>query len=116
MNACAAHGRQGMRGGGPGLWRAGDAAAALDPLSGQGIYHAIAGARLVASAVDAVARGKAESSTQRLVANRQAGTFRRGLEIAAQFYGENAARGRFWTETAAVYRAAAAGPGEDEVN
>ncbi len=84
-------------------WRVGDAALALDPLSGQGVYEALRGARLVATAVQSVMRGGDAAPAHRFVAERQAESWANGVRIAGGFYRENAARGAFWLETATAY-------------
>jgi 2-polyprenyl-6-methoxyphenol hydroxylase-like FAD-dependent oxidoreductase len=84
-------------------WRVGDAALALDPLSGQGVYEALRGARLVATAVQSVLRGGAVPPAHRFVAERQEEAWANGVRTAAGFYRENAARGAFWSETATAY-------------
>ena len=85
-------------------WRVGDAALALDPLSGQGMYEALRGARLVATAVQSVMRGGDPQPAQRFVAERQEESWTSGVRTAAAFYRENAARGAFWSETATAYQ------------
>jgi len=85
-------------------WRVGDAALALDPLSGQGVYEALRGARLVATAVHSVMRGGDPQPAQRFVAERQEESWTSGVRTAAAFYRENAARGAFWSETATAYQ------------
>jgi len=85
-------------------WRVGDAAHALDPLSGQGVYEALRGARLVATAVQSVMRGGDAPAAQRFVAERQEESWTSGVRTAGGFYGENAARGAFWSQTAAGYQ------------
>jgi 2-polyprenyl-6-methoxyphenol hydroxylase-like FAD-dependent oxidoreductase len=84
-------------------WRVGDAALALDPLSGQGVYEALRGARLVATAVQSVMRGGDGPLAHRFVAERQQEAWTNGVRTAAGFYRENAARGAFWSETASAY-------------
>jgi hypothetical protein len=84
-------------------WRVGDAALALDPLSGQGVYEVLRGARLVATAVQSVMRGGDAPLAHRFVAERQEEAWTNGVRIAAGFYRENAARGAFWSETATAY-------------
>jgi hypothetical protein len=96
-------------------WRVGDAAVALDPLSGQGVYEALRGARLVATAVQSVMRGGDSEPAHRFVAERQEESWIGGVRAAGQFYRENAARSVFWSDTATAYerlspRAAAAAP------
>lgn len=85
-------------------WRVGDAALALDPLSGQGVYEALRGARLVATALQSVLRGGDPRPAQRFVAERQEQSWTSGVRTAALFYLENAARGAFWSQTATAYR------------
>jgi 2-polyprenyl-6-methoxyphenol hydroxylase-like FAD-dependent oxidoreductase len=84
-------------------WRVGDAALALDPLSGQGVYEALRGARLVATAVQSVMRGGDAPPALRFVAERQEESWTGGVRSAAGFCRENAARGAFWSETASAY-------------
>ena len=84
-------------------WRVGDAALALDPLSGQGVYEALRGARLVATAVHSVMCGGDATPAHRFVAERQDESWTGGVRTAAGFYRENAALGAFWAETAAAY-------------
>jgi 2-polyprenyl-6-methoxyphenol hydroxylase-like FAD-dependent oxidoreductase len=84
-------------------WRVGDAALALDPLSGQGVYEALRGARLVATAVQSVMRGGDAPLAHRFVAERQEEAWTNGVRTAAGFYRENAARSPFWSETAIAY-------------
>jgi 2-polyprenyl-6-methoxyphenol hydroxylase-like FAD-dependent oxidoreductase len=84
-------------------WRVGDAAVALDPLSGQGVYEALRGARLVATAVQSVMRGGDAPPAHRFVALRQEESWISGVRTAGSFYRENAARSTFWSETATAY-------------
>jgi 2-polyprenyl-6-methoxyphenol hydroxylase-like FAD-dependent oxidoreductase len=84
-------------------WRVGDAALALDPLSGQGVYEVLRGARLVATAVQSMMRGGDALLAHRFVAERQEEAWANGVRTAAGFYRENAARGAFWSETATAY-------------
>lgn len=93
------------------LWRTGDAAYALDPLSGQGVYEALRGARLVATAVRSVLDGSDAALAHRFVRERHEDAWHGGIEAAAGFYREEAARraagaacGMFWADTAAAYR------------
>jgi len=88
-----------------GFWRVGDAALALDPLSGQGLYEALRAARLIATAVRSVHEGSDASLAQRFVADRRQETWRRSVAAAATFYGENAMRGPFWSQVANAYAA-----------
>jgi len=86
-------------------WAVGDAALALDPLSGQGVYEALRGARLVATAVHSVSSGGDAALAHRFVAERQADAWARGVALAAGFYRDNAGLGDFWASTAAAYEA-----------
>jgi 2-polyprenyl-6-methoxyphenol hydroxylase-like FAD-dependent oxidoreductase len=104
-----AHARLGAAGSDPTLWRVGDAALALDPLSGQGVYEALRGARLAATAIQSVLDGGDAGVAQRFVAGRRAEAWQRGVGVAAGFYRENDSRGVFWSETAAAYAALLAG-------
>ena len=78
--ARAAHARLGTTARAPGRWAVGDAALALDPLSGQGVYEAIRGARLVATAVGAVAAGQDAVLARQFVAERQEESFLRAVQ------------------------------------
>ena len=84
-------------------WRVGDAALALDPLSGQGVYEALRGARLVATAVQSVLHGGDAPPAHRFVAERQEESWISGVRAAGSFYRENDARSPFWSQTAAAY-------------
>lgn len=106
-----AHARLGIAGGNTALWRTGDAAFALDPLSGQGVYEALRGARVVAIAVRSVLDGGDARLAHRFVSERHEDAWRRGVAAAAGFYREaglyreNGMGATFWTETAAAYEA-----------
>jgi len=102
-----AHARLGADVSAPGHWRVGDAAYAADPLSGQGIYHALCSARAVASAIGSALNGVEPALAQRFVADLHARMWSRGVSVAADFYREGAAAGPFWTQTAAGYAALA---------
>jgi len=103
--ARAAHARLGLNGADSTLWRVGDAALAFDPLSGQGVYEALRGALLTATAIQSVMQGGDAELAQRFMADRREESWRRGVRIAAGFYRENADHGEFWAETAAAYEA-----------
>ena len=105
-----AHARLGAVGHDPTLWLVGDAALALDPLSGQGVYEAVRGARLAATAIQSVLDGGDAGVAQRFIAERRVEAWRHGLGAAAGFYRENASRGAFWIETTAAYQALLAEP------
>lgn len=87
----------------PAVWRAGDAAVALDPLSGQGVYEALRGARVTAAALLSVLGGGDRSLARQFVAARTLRAWRRGVATAAVLYAENAATGSFWTDAARAY-------------
>ena len=89
----------------PTFWLAGDAAMALDPLSGQGVYEAVRGARLVATAIRSAWAGGDARVAQRFVAERREEAWLHGVSVAAGFYRENESCGGFWSETAAAYEA-----------
>jgi 2-polyprenyl-6-methoxyphenol hydroxylase-like FAD-dependent oxidoreductase len=89
----------------PSFWLAGDAAMALDPLSGQGVYEAVRGARLVATATQSVTAGGDARVAQGFVAVRREHAWLHGVRMAAGFYRENESCGSFWSETAAAYEA-----------
>jgi menaquinone-9 beta-reductase len=85
------------------LWRVGDAALALDPLSGQGVFEALRGAATVAAALRTVLEGGDAALAARFVRERYAEAWIAALTSAQGFYAENAARGAFWRDTAAAY-------------
>lgn len=118
LAARPAHARLGRESPDAGVWRVGDAALALDPLSGQGVYEALRGATVVAAALATVLEGGDALLAARFVAERYRETWSRAVATAARFYAENAAQGAFWTATAAAYAAlvapAAAGPARIE--
>jgi len=98
-------GEQGHGDSDPQFWFAGDAAMALDPLSGQGVYEAVRGARLAAAAIQSAMAGGDARVAQRFVAERRERAWLHGVRAAAGFYRENGDRGSFWSETAAAYEA-----------
>ncbi|MEP6884676.1 MAG: lycopene cyclase family protein, partial [Gammaproteobacteria bacterium] len=100
-----AHARLGMLGRDTTWWHVGDSALALDPLSGQGIYEALRGACLVATAVQSVLNGGDAVLAHRFITERYEDAWLRGLRVAEDFYRENGSRGAFWRETAAAYGA-----------
>jgi flavin-dependent dehydrogenase len=100
-----AHARRAARPGAEYLFRVGDAAVGLDPLSGQGVYEALRGARVVAAAVGSALAGESVALVQRFVADRYATVWERCLATAADFYAENIPLGAFWADTARDYRA-----------
>ena len=104
-DVCArpAHARLGIAPTPPGLWRVGDAAVALDPLSGQGIYQSLRSAQLTSTAIRSVWEGGDASLAQRFVGERHEEAFERCVRIAADFYRANSDRSEFWGRTAAAY-------------
>lgn len=98
-----AHARCGIADGDSTRWRVGDSAIALDPLSGQGVYEALRGARLVATAVQSVVEGGDARLAHRFVGERQEAAWASGVRAASGFYRENADRSAFWAETADAY-------------
>ncbi|MBS0373603.1 MAG: FAD-dependent monooxygenase [Proteobacteria bacterium] len=104
-SARPAHARLGRPSPVAGLWRVGDAALALDPLSGQGVYEALRGATVASAALLTVLEGGDAALAARFVADRQHETWRRTVATAAGFYAENAALGPFWRDAAASYAA-----------
>lgn len=108
-----AHARRGTAPCAPGQWRVGDAAHAPDPLSGQGIYHALCSARAatqaIRSALEGAEHGANESTDSGLAQQYLDGLHERmwthGVAAAASFYRESTAAGSFWERTAAAYAA-----------
>ena len=98
------HARRGAGTARHGLIPAGDAAVALDPLSGQGVYEALRGARVAAAAVRSLLEGADAALVTRFLVERDDALWQRSVSMAADFYDENAALGAFWTDTAAAYR------------
>jgi 2-polyprenyl-6-methoxyphenol hydroxylase-like FAD-dependent oxidoreductase len=103
LAASPAHARLSLQARDTTRWRVGDAALALDPLSGQGVYEALRGARLVATAVQSVMCGGDALPAHRFVTERQEESWASGVRTAGAFYRENAGRSAFWSETAAAY-------------
>lgn len=99
-----AHARRSPMAATDGLILAGDAAVALDPLSGQGVYEALRGARVAVAAVRSLLDGTDPRLVTRFLAERDEALWQRCVTTAADFYAENAALGAFWAETAVAYR------------
>lgn len=93
-----------------GLILAGDAAVALDPLSGQGVYEALRGARVAVAAVRSLLEGTEPGLVTRFLAERDEALWQRCVSTAADFYDENAGLGPFWADTSMAYRALATAP------
>jgi hypothetical protein len=88
-----------------GVIRAGDAAVGLDPLSGQGVYEALRGARVAAAAARSLLDGVDPAIVTRFLVERDDALWNRVVSTAAEFYAENDGLGAFWARTAASYRA-----------
>lgn len=82
----------------------GDAALAIDPLSGHGVYEALLSARMHVAAVRTVLRHGRIELVRRYLSDRRAETWARTTGIAAQFYKEQEGRGLFWAQSALAYR------------
>ena len=107
--ACAAVARYSQPSRGPGHLRIGDAAVAMDPLSGNGIHEAVRSARVAVAAVNSYLRGEAWSVVARFVDERSRELWRRSVSAAAGFYRLQADWGgsAFWASAAATYERAA---------
>jgi flavin-dependent dehydrogenase len=94
---------------GPGFLRIGDAAVAMDPLSGNGVHEAIRSGRVAVAAVNSYLRGTQWSVVARFIDDRARELWRRSVGAAAGFYRLQAkgSGGEFWTQTAAAYERAA---------
>lgn len=90
---------------GPGLIRAGDAAVALDPLSGQGMYEALRSVTAVIGAVRGFLSGE-WIPVARFMDERAREIWHRSSATAARHYGLQAEKtpSPFWTGAAARYR------------
>lgn len=102
--ATVAHARM-TRTGTDAPWSVGDAAVALDPLSGQGVYEALRGARVTATVLLDVLNGGDEALARRFLADRQSASWERSVRLAAGFYAELDEGGAFWRQTAGAYQA-----------
>jgi flavin-dependent dehydrogenase len=111
---CAATARYALPARGVGHLRIGDAAVAIDPLSGQGVYEALGSAQAAAAAINTYLSGGEWQPAARFVNERAAEVWRRSLATAGSFYRAQAlhAGGPFWSAIAAHYEAVArdAGP------
>jgi flavin-dependent dehydrogenase len=94
---------------GPGYLRIGDAAVAMDPLSGNGIYEALRSARVCAAAINSYLRGAEWAVLARFVDEQARELWRRSVAAAGNFYRLQAAhtRSEFWTLAASAYEKAA---------
>jgi flavin-dependent dehydrogenase len=107
--ACAAVARYSRPARGQGHLRIGDAAVAMDPLSGNGIYEAVRSARAAVAAIGHYLRGEPWSVVARFVDERSRELWRRSVRAAAGFYRLQAdwSGSEFWTSAAAAYERAA---------
>ena len=94
---------------GAGYLRIGDAAVAMDPLSGNGIYEALRSAHVATAAVNSYLLGAEWAVLARFVDEQARELWRRSVTVAAYFYRAQAAhtRGEFWTHAASKYEKAA---------
>lgn len=116
-NACAAVARYSRPSRGPGYLRIGDAAVAMDPLSGNGIHEAVRSARVAVAAVNSFLQGVSWSTVSRFVDERSRELWRRSVRTAADFYRLQAdcSDSQFWTSAADAYgRAASEAAGKPE--
>jgi 2-polyprenyl-6-methoxyphenol hydroxylase-like FAD-dependent oxidoreductase len=91
------------------LSRVGDAALAVDPLSGHGVYEALAAIPAQAAAVRTTIEGDAPGLARAFLTARRQEVWRRTVVAAGGFYAELAETGAFWRETAAAYQQLEAG-------
>ena len=94
-----------------GYVRIGDAALALDPLSGHGIYEALGSARVGVAALHSYLGGTDWTTITRFTIERTAEVWRRAVTTAGEFYRLQADRApstSFWRSTAAEYERLAA--------
>jgi len=109
QNACGAVARYSQPSRGPGHLRIGDAAVAMDPLSGNGIHEAVRSARVVIAAVNSYLHGVPWSVVARFVDERSRELWRRSVSTAGDFYRlqANWSGAEFWAAAATVYERAA---------
>ncbi|MBS0614903.1 MAG: FAD-dependent monooxygenase [Proteobacteria bacterium] len=89
---------------------AGDAALALEPLSGHGLYEALVGAPAVVAAINTWLRGEPWAPVRQFLSERVQESWGRKLAAAGSFYAEAAAYcdTAFWSDTARGYATLAA--------
>lgn len=104
--ARAAHARLGATPADPRRWLAGEAAVALDPLSGQGTYEAIRGAMVVSTALKTTLDRGDAIAARAFVTARSEAVWAHAARTAGDFYGENAQGDNVWRELADAYVAA----------
>jgi flavin-dependent dehydrogenase len=120
VGACAAVARYSQPSRGVGHLRIGDAAVAMDPLSGNGIHEAVRSARVAVAAVNSYLHGEPWSVVARFVDERSRELWRRSVSTAADFYRLQWSRStasrvgaEFWTSAATAYaRAVTAASGK----
>jgi flavin-dependent dehydrogenase len=109
---------------GPGYLRIGDAAVAMDPLSGNGMYEALRSSYVATAAINSYLRGADWTVVARFVDERALELWRRSVSAAGNFYHLQAEHSgsEFWNRAASAYEAAAseatvteAGPGRFEL-
>jgi flavin-dependent dehydrogenase len=94
---------------GQGFLRIGDAAVAMDPLSGNGIHEAVRSARTAVAAVNSYLQGAQWSVIARFIDERALELWRRSVSAAAGFYSLQAdwCASEFWIRAATAYQQAA---------
>lgn len=90
---------------GTGYLRIGDAAVAMDPLSGNGIYEALGSAQVAVAAINTWLTGGPWPEIARFLDERAAELWRRCVTAAGSFYRQQAERTSrpFWQQTASAY-------------
>jgi hypothetical protein len=101
-----------------GVIRTGDSSVASDPLSGQGMYEALASATVAVAAVHTYLEKDDWGTVEQFVNERAREVWRRVISTAASFYTGQAAcvPSSFWTQTAAQYESMSAAKHEPDVN
>ncbi len=94
---------------GPGFLRIGDAAVAMDPLSGNGVHEAVRSARVGVAAINSYLGGMHWPEISQFVDERARELWRRSVSSAAQFYRLQAdhSGGVFWNLAASAYEQSA---------
>jgi flavin-dependent dehydrogenase len=108
-HACAAVARYSQPSRGPGYLRIGDAAVAMDPLSGNGVHEAVRSARVAVAALNSFLLGESWSVVARFIDERARELWRRGVSAAGAFYRSQAdwSGSEFWASAATAYERAA---------
>ena len=84
----------------PSLPRLGDAAVAMDPLSGHGLFWALGSALMAVPLAEALGRGETDLAA-RFYADRVVGTFERQARVGRDFYCAAGLESAFWTRRSA---------------